>query len=187
MSFYAIPKNGVETSSLNPPMARIMLAPCSRSLSSCLPRVFQVTCKDASHGVKEPPSFSVCCSCWRLGKRDRDRVRWEQEESNRRGLGNSESDCYRSKYLEMLLCPRYFHSTMRKSNVLLLVVSLERTVLVRGAPWHGGSYPFLPASWSVPVFNGFSCSDPWQTSDAVGLGSSESSLRSGDLTIPRIF
>lgn len=39
----------------------------------------------------------------------------------------------------------------------------------------------------MPVFNALSCFDPRQTSDAVGLGSWETSLHSGDLTILIVF
>ena len=35
----------------------------------------------------------------------------------------------------------------------------------------------------MPVFNALSRSGPWPTSDVVGLGSLETSLHSGDLTI----
>ena len=153
-------RNRVETSSLNSMMAQIMLAPCNRSLSSCLLRVFRVTCKDMSHCIKQPLSFSRPCSCCRLGKGDQRTghirsqkratiiVAWVTAAPPILGMGwaNQTVIGVNTVRLEILLCSHCFYSTMRKSDVLLLVVSLERTVLVRGARWRGGSRPASPTS-----------------------------------------
>jgi len=176
-------------------MAQVPLARCNRSLSSCVPRVFRVTCREVSHRIKRPRSFSGRCGCCRLGMGDQRTGVGDQRMGHagsrrratvvawvtaaplvcRLGWANRVVGV-NTVHLEIALCSRCLYSTVRKWQVLLSVASPERTVLIRGARWRGGSRPALPASWRVSVFNALSCSDPWQASDAVGLGSAETAL-----------
>lgn len=85
----------------------------------------------------KPLSFSRCCGCCRLGKGDQRTGAAVIAQVTATplilgtGWANQTVIGVDTVCLEVFLCSRCFYCTMRKSNVLLLVVSLEALVLLK--------------------------------------------------------